>query len=94
MRSCGSHLQGLEVIPSSKPFTHGLVSWRFPDLEWTHGHGHRHGWALVKQIVPHHVFGEDDKRGICMHIHIGNLNVKSLNLGGGGWLYLLDFSDG
>ena len=67
-------------------------SWRFPDSEWTHGHDHRHGWALGKQIVPQHVFGEDDENKRGFYMQIGILKVKSLNLGV--WLYnILDFSD-
>ena len=68
-------------------------SWRFPDSEWTHGHDHRHGWALVKQIVPHHDFAEDDEISagfilIYFLILYANWNnVKFLNLGG--WLYVV-----
>ena len=64
-------------------------SWRFPDSEWTHGHDHRHGWALGKQIVPQHVFGEDDENKRGFYMQIGILKVKSLNLGL--WLYIIGF---
>ena len=64
-------------------------SWRFPDSEWTHGHDHRHGWALGKQIVPQHVFGEDDENKRGFYIQIGIFKVKSLNLGV--WLYIIGF---
>ena len=64
-------------------------SWRFPDSEWTHGHDHRHGWALGKQIVPQHVFGEDDENKRGFYMQIGILKVKSLNLGV--WLYIIGF---
>ena len=64
-------------------------SWRFPDSEWTHGHDRRHGWALVKQIVPQHVFGEDDENKRGFYIQIGIFKVKSLNLGL--WLYIIGF---
>ena len=64
-------------------------SWRFPDSEWTHGHDHRHGWALGKQIVPQHVFGEDDENKRGFYMQIGILKVKSLNLGL--WLYFIGF---
>jgi len=63
--------------------------WRFPDSEWTHGHDHRHGWALGKQIVPQHVFGEDDENKRGFYIQIGIFKVKSLNLGV--WLYFIGF---
>ena len=63
--------------------------WRFPDSEWTHGHDHRHGWALGKQIVPQHVFGEDDENKRGFYIQIGIFKVKSLNLGV--WLYIIGF---
>ena len=64
-------------------------SWRFPDSERTHGHDHRHGWALGKQIVPQRVFGEDDENKRGFYIQIGIFKGKSLNLGV--WLYIIGF---